>query len=136
QQLLVLAKIKLSQGKRLAQPVPTCVDVITATDQVLTDALQYTRGLVAELSPPVLREHGLAAALRWLGEYMQKHDMAVTVAVPDDELTLPEDQAVLLFQSARELLMNSWKHAGTGVASVAMTLEEGSLCIEVQDSGK
>lgn len=136
QQLLVLAKIKLSQGKRLAQPVPACVEVIKTTDQVLTDALQYTRGLVAELSPPVLREHGLAAGLQWLGEYMQKHDMAVTVAVPGDELRLPEDQAVLLFQSVRELLMNSWKHAGTGTASVTMAIEGEILSIAVRDSGK
>lgn len=136
QQLLVLGKIKLSQGKRLAQPVPACADVIAATDQLLTDALQYTRGLVAELSPPVLREHGLAAGLQWLGEFMRKHDMAVAVTVPAEPLTLPENQAVLLFQSVRELLMNCWKHAGTGQASVTVDRQADTLRIEVRDQGK
>ena len=37
------------------------------TDDVLGEALEYTRTLVADLSPPVLHEHGLAAGLRgWL----------------------------------------------------------------------
>ena len=36
------------------------------TDDVLGEALEYTRTLVADLSPPVLHEHGLAAGLTWL----------------------------------------------------------------------
>ena len=37
------------------------VEIMKQTDDVLGEALQYTRTLVAELSPPVLHEHGLAA---------------------------------------------------------------------------
>jgi PAS domain S-box-containing protein len=137
QQMLVLGKLKLGQGKRLARANRSSEAVITEVDEVLTEALTYTRTLVAELSPPVLRDHGLPAGLKWLGEYMKKHDMAVTVTVSDEEgLTLPEDQTVLLFQSVRELLMNSWKHAGTGQATVRMERQAGTLRIEVRDEGK
>jgi signal transduction histidine kinase len=97
--------------------------------------LKYTRTLVTELSPPVLRDHGLPAGLTWLGEYMQKHDVTVTVTVPDEELQLPENQTVLLFQSVRELLINSSKHAGTREATVAMEHSDGLLRIEVRDEG-
>lgn len=136
QQTLVLGKLKLGQGKRLAQPIPACADVIKQVDDVFSDALQYTRSLVADLSPPVLRDHGLSAALKWLADYMQKHDLAVTVKSPEQEVfALPEDQAVLLFQSVRELLINSSKYAGTGQATVALEQRNGHLQIVVRDEG-
>ncbi|HSC56600.1 MAG TPA: PAS domain S-box protein, partial [Nitrospira sp.] len=126
QQTLVLGKLKIGQGKRLAQTVPACADVIKQVDEVLSDALQYTRSLVADLSPPVLRDHGLSAGLKWLGDYMKKHDMAVRVIVPEQEdPALPEDQVVLLFQSVRELLINSSKHAGTGRATLTLEQRDG-----------
>jgi PAS domain S-box-containing protein len=136
QQMLVLGKLKLGQGKRLTEAAPAAARLMRETDEVLSDALQYTRTLVAELSPPVLRDHGLPAGLKWLGEYMQKHQLAVTVTVPEkDEFILPEDQTVLLFQSVRELLINSSKYAGTGQATVAMEHRDGFLSIEVRDEG-
>ena len=137
QQMLVVAKMKLAQGKRLAETLPACAKVITDSDNVLSEALTYTRTLVAELSPPVLRDHGLAAGLTWLGEYMNNHGLTVTVTVPEgSSLPLPEDQTVLLFQSVRELLINSSKHAGTGQALVTMNREDGLLRIVVSDQGK
>ena len=65
---------------------------ISEADGILAEALTYTRTLVAELSPPVLRDHGLSAGLKWLGAYMHKHDMAVTVTVSEVHLQVPEDQ--------------------------------------------
>ncbi|MFY4728265.1 response regulator, partial [Nitrospira sp. BLG_2] len=59
-----------------------------------------------------------------------------TVTVPEAmELMIPEDQAVLLFQSVRELLMNAWKHAGTGKAAVVLTYTDDQLRITVSDKG-
>jgi CheY-like chemotaxis protein len=103
----------------------------------LSEALNYTRTLVAELSPPVLRDHGLNAGLKWLAEYMQKYNVVVTVTVPDNGgMIVPEDQAVLLFQSVRELLMNSWKHGGAGRAHVVIQYLDRELRICVQDEGR
>jgi DNA-binding response OmpR family regulator len=69
QQLLVLGKLKLAGGKRVAMGLPAVEKMIHETDEVFAEALRYTRSLVAELSPPVLRDHGLGAGLRWLGGY-------------------------------------------------------------------
>jgi CheY-like chemotaxis protein len=126
----------MGQSKRFAAEVPALAKMIEETDFVFADALKYTRTLVAELSPPVLRDHGLAAGLKWLAEYMTKRDVSVMVTVPETEdLRLPEDQAILLFQSVRELLINSSKHAGSGQATVTMVQRSGSLAITVRDEG-
>jgi PAS domain S-box-containing protein len=126
QQILVLGKLKLGQGMRLPQTEPRALDIMKQTDDVLGEALQYTRTLVAELSPPVLHEHGLAAGLVWLGHQMRRHDVTVTVRVPEFDVTLPEDQAVLLFQSVRELLINASKHARSQEAAVVLERAGGS----------
>jgi signal transduction histidine kinase len=135
QHLLVLGKIKIGQGKRYTAS-PALAEVMKQIDDALSEALRYTRTLVAELSPAVLRDHGLPAALKWLGEYMQKLSMRVSVNVPEEQaVMLPEDQAVLLFQSVRELLINTSKYAGTGEATVTLECSPSQLRIQVRDQG-
>ena len=48
---------------------------------------------------------------------------------------LPDDHAVLLFQSVRELLINAAKHAKSGTATVYLEYRSDELRIEVQDYG-
>ncbi len=136
QQLLVLGRLKLGQGKRALQNNSAVHEIMTQTDDVLSQALTYTRTLVAELSPPVLLEHGLLAGLAWLGEHMRQHHIAVTVECRLEELRLPEEQAVLLFQSVRELLLNAAKHADASHATVQVEHQNDVLHIEVADQGK
>jgi signal transduction histidine kinase/ActR/RegA family two-component response regulator len=136
QQMLVFCKLKLGQGKPLAAAIPVCADVIKQVDDVLTEALTYSRTLVAELCPPVLREFGLAAALKWLGEQMSQRHLRVSIDVGTDDVPVPEEQAVLVFQSVRELLINVVKHSGTNQASVSLQRNQQGLRIEVRDAGK
>ena len=116
--------------------IPGCGTVLNRVDDILSEALTYSRTLVAELCPPVLRERGFAAGLTWLGAYMKKHGQTVRVKVPEGrEIQLPEDQFILLFQSVRELLINSSKHSGTCHATVILELVDGDLRITVSDEG-
>ncbi|MCC2643923.1 MAG: uncharacterized protein K0S45_4336 [Nitrospira sp.] len=132
QQVLVLGKLKIAQAKQSSGSS----DLMKQLGEIFSVALAYTRTLVAELSPPVLREQGLAEALKWLGEYMQKYGMRVCVSIPETfHLELPEDQKILLFQSVRELLINSSKHSGSHEAWVSIEQGEGKLRIHVQDKG-
>ena len=133
--MLVLVKLKLGQGERLADPASA--RIMKETDNLLSNALTYTHSLVAELSPPVLLHHGLSAGLKWLATYMKKYDIDVAVNVPPHrEPKLPDDQVTLIFQSVRELLINSSKYAGTGRADVSLQDENGRLVITVRDEGK
>lgn len=136
QQMLVVGKLTIGQGKRAASGVPAYESILKKVDDILSDALTYSRTLVVELSPPVLRDHGLATSLKWLAEYMKKkHEHIVTIMVPNEQLNLPEEQHVLLFQSVRELLINSAKYAGTGQATLTMEQQADQLCITVRDEG-
>lgn len=133
-QMLVLVLLKLGQFKQ--RPLSRSQDMVKEVEDIVDEALTYTRNLMAELSPPVLREFGLFAALRWLGEQMRRYALTVTVHIESPgELPLPEDRAVLLFQSVRELLINVAKHGGSKQASVLAEEREGYLRIAVEDKG-
>jgi signal transduction histidine kinase/CheY-like chemotaxis protein len=133
-QLLVLGKMKLSNiHGQIGGPAAALFHEI---DQTFSKALDYTRTLIAELSPPVLHELGLPAALQWLADQMIKHRLKVEVQLGTSHLPLPEHQAILLFQSVRELLINAAKYSGTNQATLTLDLADGLLKIAVQDKGK
>lgn len=134
-QLLVLCCLNLGQVKRQTLP-PKMDELLVETEEALNQALNYCRTLIAELSPPVLRTHGLPAALKWLGEQMQHRGLAVTVELehPSD-MEIPEDTAILLFQSVRELLINVVKHAKSEQATVRLEQRDGTLRVAVRDQG-
>ena len=59
-------------------------------------------------------------------------DEGFGLLLPDEpSLPLPEDQAVLVFQSVRELLMNSAKHSHSSQANVILQYRQEALRIEV-----
>src|SRR3712207_9234879 len=53
-----------------------------------------------------------------------------------EPFVLSENQAVLLFQAARELLLNVVKHAATDQATLRLESRRGELRISVEDEGR
>ena len=134
-QLLVLARLKLGQVKSsVSADKPK--DLVLQTEDVLQQALAYTRTLVADLSPPILREGGLCPALRWLAGHMQRFDLDVDFSTDEPAVEVPAEQALLIFQSIRELLMNVVKHAKATRARVVVARQDGALRFMVQDDGQ
>jgi CheY-like chemotaxis protein len=134
-QMLVVTRLKMNHASQMMAPHPACA-VLQEADQLLDQSLTYTRTVVAELMPPTLRQFGLAAGLRWLGERMEQQGLIVHVEVPPATPPLSEDHTTMLFQCVRELLFNVLKHAGTDRASITMT-DDGpdKLKIVVHDEG-
>lgn len=134
QQVLVLGKLQLSGGKqRIADPA--ALEMMRKVDELLTEALGYTRTLVADLSPPALRDHGLPAALLWLSDYMKKYDLQVDVTIAEAQaVALPAEQSALLYQCVRELLTNVVKHGRTCAAAVRLSVDD-RVRIQVHDEG-
>lgn len=135
-QMLALSKIKLGAlGQLLAdKKAKQVVDELRAT---LDGALQQTRTLCCELSPPVLYEEGLDAALRWLGEGFQRRQACrFHFEVAGDKTKVSESLSILMFQSVRELLANVEKHAGASQVRVSSRCDDGRLRVSVKDDGR
>jgi PAS domain S-box-containing protein len=136
-QFLVVGRMKAGRLTTTLRLAPADAALVHDLDDVLRQALDYTRTLMSELCAPALQEAGLPSALRWLSERMQKLGLCVELRSDCERLPLPDDHAILLFQSVRELLFNVLKHAGVDHATVSLTVSpQGHLYLIVEDRGK
>jgi signal transduction histidine kinase len=134
-QMLVVARMKVAQLQKQDHNEDMWT-ILQEVDQILHQSLDYTRSLVSELTPPALYERGLGAALQWLGDQMSRQQiLKVEVSIDVLKPQLPEADAVLLFQSIRELLFNVFKHGRTDQAFVSMGCAQDMLSITVSDRG-
>jgi signal transduction histidine kinase/DNA-binding response OmpR family regulator len=135
-QMLVLAKLKVVQAKSKSSLDSPLAKLLAQAEEALSQSLSYTRTLVADLSPSVLYESGLPAAITWLAQQMQRYDLRVGLEVcAQCAIALPEEQAVLVFQSVRELLMNVAKHAQSPRADLILECRDNILRVKVRDYG-
>ena len=78
---------------------------------LVTRAHQRTESLMFQLSPPILRDMGLTAAVEWLAEDIGKSYGLRIHVEHDGEPPLDEATRVTVFRSLRELLINAARHA-------------------------
>lgn len=135
-QPLTLGRMKL--GHVIRQTTTASVSALLQDiDAVLDQAVKFTESLAVNLTPPVLHEQGFQPALQWLATSMGRQGLTVAVRLAPNEPKLDGHQAILLFQSVRELLFNVLKHAGTSRASVTVAHQPaGELRVTVQDEGR
>ena len=137
QQLLSAAKLKVGIVRRRSEDGPS-VTSLREIEGLLEETINASRSLATELSPPVLHDAGLAAALEWLARHMQR-DHNLTVHVEVDERCEPDNEQVrtIMFECARELLFNVVKHAGVTHAFLSLSMpHEGLVQLRVQDRGR
>jgi signal transduction histidine kinase/ActR/RegA family two-component response regulator len=137
QQLVSAAKLKTGLVRRNITDSKT-IETLKQAENLLEEALSASRTLATELSPPVLNDAGLIAALEWLSRKMEA-DYGLRVSVTSEPAAEPESERVrtLLFECARELLFNVVKHAQTKEASLALKMSpEGLLSLTVADRGR
>ncbi len=133
---LTNASMRLS---RLRNPAVSENDAKRLTDEVhglIEQSIQDTQTLTFELSPPILYDLGLEAAIDWLAEQTQSQH-GITVNCVDDMSAKPIDESlrVLLFQAARELLFNVVKHARASQATISISREGEYLSVTIEDDG-
>jgi signal transduction histidine kinase len=139
QQLMysALFMLELVRGRLGDNPPQNALDKLAEMEVVLTSAVQTTRSLSVDLSPPILHKEGLGEIIGWLAMQMrQQHGLAVEVRTAEEIFVPREDLRLLLLQTVRELLFNVVKHAGVLEAVVSLARTNGWIHIEVVDQGK
>lgn len=134
-QTLAFAKIRArSLREFVTDEGLTHLDELT---RLLDQSIQDVRSLIFQISPPILYEVGLEAALEWLGESFQD-DQGFVVEFSDDHIPKPlrEEIKVTLFQVVREVLINAAKHASPATVHIGIRRDGESVRITVRDDGK
>jgi two-component system CheB/CheR fusion protein len=139
QQLLFGIQLKMTFVRRDAEAADdtALAEHAAEADRFLDRAIQVTRHLTVDLSPPILAGEGLTQALEWLTTQMEDvHNLSVEVLSGQSFVVRQEGMRVLLFQIVRELLFNVVKHARTDRAIVTLDEEDDTLVITVEDEGR
>lgn len=103
---------------------------------LLDTAVANTRSITFELSPPVLYQVGLEAAIEWLGDQtQQRHNIKFHYERDKADKPLTENVRTVLFQAVRELFANMIKHSQATNVAVRMAVVEDYLQVIVEDDG-
>ena len=135
-QLLVVSKFSLEEVQAKS-PSGSWQTALEKVYQYLDEAMEQTRSLIFELSPPYLYAIGLKAGLGGLAERIGRaHNLQVDFSgdeIPEDALN--EDACMLLYRSVQELLMNIVKHSGVSQAKLSLFKSGDAIRVEVEDEG-
>jgi signal transduction histidine kinase len=133
-QQLALAQIHIEVATQRKQEESS--DRLQLGIELLSGAIRELRSLQFDLSPPVLETGGLPAALSWLAESTQRRwGLTMTFRQDGPLPALDRPRKVLLFQCARELVMNVVKHAHARGGRIELTRRDGCLELLVEDDG-
>ena len=103
---------------------------------LLEKVIDQTHALTFELSPPVLHQLGLEAAIEWAGEKISQ-DFGIEFKFSDDGMIKPlsADTKTLLFRCVRELMSNTAKHAKAKRMTVSLKRTQNQFAVVVEDNG-
>ena len=135
-QTLAFAKLRLGVIRRSGTPA-TLPEDLALLEDLLGEAIASSRRLMFELSPPILYEMGLAAAIEWLARRVEDvHSLKVEVTLSSNDLNLSQEWQITIFQAVRELLNNAAKHSKASKVRICSRRSgENHVSILVQDDG-
>ncbi len=138
QQLVSAAKLRAGIIRRRADS-DELKESIQQIEQLLVQALDASRNLASQLSPPVLHDAGLVPAIESIVRSTER-DTGLSIRFKGDPLAEPssERERLVLFEATRELIQNLVQHSNskTAVVMVARDPMVDGIRIEVIDEGK
>ncbi len=147
-QKLALAQMQINAAlgaEVVAEPAPDASarwsgegqEHLAAGLALMGEAISELRTLQFALSPPVLHERGLAAALDWLaGDTRARWGIALTCNIEADLPAIDRQASVIVFLCVRELVCNLIRHARAKSGVVALSRQPDGLLLTVSDDGR
>jgi signal transduction histidine kinase len=109
---------------------------VRETISVVDRTIDGIRRIIAKLSPLVLQELGLVAAIRKEAKDLQKAQKIRTRVVITDEVgRFSTETETAVYRIVQEALHNIAKHAQATSASVSLARENGSIRLLIEDDG-
>ncbi|MCF7992805.1 MAG: PAS domain S-box protein [Thiohalocapsa sp.] len=140
QQLLVGMAIAIERLRRHWEHDGTGAQtdaIISGMSDLVTQALETARGMVADLIPPILNESGLPDALRWLARNMnERHALRIELSLAESVSPARDDVRRVVYEAVREALFNVVKHAQCAAARITLSRsDDDALVIVIADEG-
>jgi signal transduction histidine kinase len=137
QQLLAAARFQIGLLGNRAKGDGELLEMVGQIKAILVEAIEKSRSLSHELSPPGLAHNDMGEALGWLTQQMwRKHGLIVRLDIRGRIELQSEPLKTLLYKAAQEMLFNVVKHAGVTKARLRLRRWGGSICLSVSDKGQ
>jgi signal transduction histidine kinase len=132
QQQLVALSVKLGLAEQLAsRDAAKTAALLAELKSDAADALENVRDLARGVYPPVLADHGLAAALE-----AQARKSPIPASVEIDDLgRYPQEVEAAIYFCCLEAVQNVAKYAAATRITVALAASNGDLTFSVADDG-
>ena len=119
---------------------PPAIDRLqTQLGTLISQSIRQVRQVLIDLRPPLLDEHGLAAALdnELRNRSLAHPHMDISIHVQPDvaQIRWPTEVEYAAFMVAREAIENTLRHSGASAVSVHLTGSPTALTLEVVDDG-
>ena len=131
---LAVMKLEILSQDPAIEPLSESLDQIK---MMIQEVIAETRATIVDLSPPVLHDLGLSAALEWLADRMRDlYGLEIILKDSDHSENLTHDLGGFVIRAVQELLYNVAKHADTQKAWVSIAKFSNQLHLVVTDHGR
>ncbi|MFC7669564.1 ATP-binding protein [Hymenobacter humi] len=127
-QLLYATKLHLEEA-------PTNPAIAAEALVLLEEAIKATRNVSFELTPGILEDFGLAAALQKLAKSIPGGKLRLHLYLSGLERPLPKVLTVAIYRMVQELVNNVVKHARATEATLHVAYEDDHVHISMEDDG-
>jgi PAS domain S-box-containing protein len=110
-----------------------CAKAAEYIDQVIENVRRLSR----DLSPTILEDFGLSAAIRWLiNNFAKRYTIKVTLDMIDIDALISRDSHTSVYRIVQEALTNIGKHSGAGSVSLTIKRDTSVVWFSIEDDGK
>lgn len=107
------------------------------TSRFVDETIVSVRRLSRDLSPSILEDLGLSAALRWLAEsFEERHSIQMSFDVDGIDGLFSQETETNLYRISQEALTNIGRHAEASRIRFAVQKNENHVSFVVEDNGK
>lgn len=109
-----------------------CLDLLGYADGILKSVRRISR----DLTPSVLEDLGLSAAVRWLVDNFKNNlDIKIDLKADNVDSLMPKDLQINIYRILQECLTNSGKHANAENITVLIRQHDDRTVFMVEDDG-
>jgi len=110
-----------------------CEESLQRVDQIIEDVHR----LSLDLSPSLLEDLGLTAAIRWqIDNFVKNHRTKIASDIVDIDHLFPKDAQVMTYRILQEALTNIGKHAMAKNVSVKVKKDDDRISFFIEDDGR
>ncbi len=135
-QSLVISRMKIVDLEKKAASKEVQEDLGFIKNHI-SEALENSRKITYELSPPVLYQLGIIDALDWFAdETNEKYGIEFKFNCNVTAIQISEFKSILLFRCVQECVTNTLKYAEASLITLDFIKDKDSIIVTLSDNGK